>query len=126
MIFVDDRCDMRRLYIWSYIWSAAYHATRAVQYNIGGGAHRLCGHFDGEAHNTANHQSCGELKQDAVSRNIFRNRREISCFRANGNRYDQWKANRSAELDRTFCCNRGRYIHVLIIITTWRNRNPLK
>src|ERR1700753_1431948 len=50
MVLIDYSCDMRRL----YIWSAAYHAAGAMQYNIGGGAHRFRRHGDGKAYWTAN------------------------------------------------------------------------
>src|ERR1700726_3125618 len=55
VILIDNCSDMRRLYIFFYIWCAAYHASGAVQYNIGGGAHRLGRHLDGKTHDTAHH-----------------------------------------------------------------------
>ena len=49
VVLIYDCSDMRRLYFWFYIWCAAYHAAGTVQYNIGGGAHSLGRHLDGEA-----------------------------------------------------------------------------
>ena len=100
---------MRRL----YIWCAAYHAAGAVQYNIGGGAHRFGRHCNREANNTAHHEWCGKFKQDTIGGNIFRNRRKVSRFGANSNRNTKRKANRSAEFERTFGCDCGGDIHML-------------
>src|ERR1700678_4119569 len=122
VIFINYCSDMRRL----YIWCAAYHAAGAVQYNIGGGAHCFGRHCNREANNTAHHKWCGNFKQNTVGRNIFRNRRQVSLFRANSNRYAQGKANRSAEFDRTIGCDCEGGIHELIIIRSGMNGNPLK
>ncbi|MDT7817782.1 MAG: hypothetical protein QOJ42_7698 [Acidobacteriaceae bacterium] len=55
VILIDNRSDVCRLYIFFYIWCAAYHAAGAMQYNISGRAHCLSRHLDSEADYTAYH-----------------------------------------------------------------------
>src|ERR1700748_689139 len=66
IVFIYDCSDMCRLNICFCDWCAAYHASGAVQYNIGGGAHGLSRHLDGEGDDTADRQRGREFKQDAI------------------------------------------------------------
>ena len=112
MIIVDHSSDMRRL----YIWCAAYHAATTMQYNIGWGAHGLCGHGDGKAYDAADHKWDGELKQNPIGRNVLRDRWQITILCRNRNRHTQWKTYRCAEFDRTFGCNSEASVHPHIIV----------